>query len=341
MKNYIIMDLEWNQGSALTENPNIPFEVIEIGAVKLDENRNIVDTFDSLIRPQVYKKMNAMTQKVIHMEMKDLQNAEIFPHVFRKFMKWCGDDYIFCTWGNLDLTELQTNMRYYGLEPFSDGPLKYLDLQKLFSIVYSDGRTRRALETAVECMQIEKKETFHHADGDAWYTAQIMRKMNRPDVEVYYSYDTFHIPRDAEHEVHAKFPTYSKYISRAFLDKAEAMKDSEVRSARCFICERELRQTVQWFSLNSKNYFNVGICEKHGLMRSKLRVKKNEKGNVYVVKTLRRCDQDEADELKKKERKAKVQAEKYEAIERAKAKRGRNHVRKKKTIGKISKKTKA
>ena len=323
MKNYIVMDLEWNQGSPLTENPNIPFEIVEIGAVKLDENKKILDTFDSYVRPQVYHKMNVMTQKVIHLDIEDLAKAEIFPIVMRKFLKWCGDDYIFCTWGNLDLVELQTNMRYYGLEPFSNGPLKYLDIQKLFSIVYSDGKTRRSLETAVDFMHIEKNDIFHQADSDAYYTALIMQKMARPDVESYYSLDVFHLPADSEHEVHAKFDTYSKYISRRFENKAEAMKDAEVYSFRCFECGKKIKKQMQWFSLNSKNYYCAGKCEEHGAMRGKLRVKKSEDGGVYIVKTIRSASKEDIEELVKKERKSKVQAAKLAAIEQ-RMRRNRN-----------------
>ena len=44
--NYIVFDLEWNQSSGGRdfENPRMPFEIIEIGAVKLDKKFNIIDT---------------------------------------------------------------------------------------------------------------------------------------------------------------------------------------------------------------------------------------------------------------------------------------------------------
>ena len=42
--NYIVLDLEWNQGSGQEpEVKEMPFEVIDIGAVKLNEKRNIMD----------------------------------------------------------------------------------------------------------------------------------------------------------------------------------------------------------------------------------------------------------------------------------------------------------
>ena len=55
MKNYIVFDLEWNQSIEGKEHSieHFPFEIIEIGAVKLDEKRNMVSEFHGLITPQV------------------------------------------------------------------------------------------------------------------------------------------------------------------------------------------------------------------------------------------------------------------------------------------------
>ena len=45
--NYIVMDLEWNQSYSghIGEHPRMPFEIIEIGAVKVDKNYRIIDEF--------------------------------------------------------------------------------------------------------------------------------------------------------------------------------------------------------------------------------------------------------------------------------------------------------
>ena len=50
---YVIFDLEWNQcpyGKG-KENPKLPFEIIEIGAVKMDGERNVVGTFHRIVKP--------------------------------------------------------------------------------------------------------------------------------------------------------------------------------------------------------------------------------------------------------------------------------------------------
>ena len=46
MGNYIVFDLEWNQGKTVKEKngKSLPFEIIEIGAVKV-VNGEITDTF--------------------------------------------------------------------------------------------------------------------------------------------------------------------------------------------------------------------------------------------------------------------------------------------------------
>ena len=58
--NYIVFDLEWNQPADIksTEKRKLQFEIIEIGAVKLDENKNIISSFNELVCPKVYKTLN-------------------------------------------------------------------------------------------------------------------------------------------------------------------------------------------------------------------------------------------------------------------------------------------
>ncbi len=63
LMNYVVVDLEWNQPSDWKNSgdPGLCFEIIEIGAVLLDENRKQIKEFSRIIKPQVYKKMNYIT----------------------------------------------------------------------------------------------------------------------------------------------------------------------------------------------------------------------------------------------------------------------------------------
>ena len=62
---YIVLDLEFNQdpesiidlslipGNLIKKN-KYPQEIIQIGAVKLDENLNIIEPFNRLVKPSIY-----------------------------------------------------------------------------------------------------------------------------------------------------------------------------------------------------------------------------------------------------------------------------------------------
>lgn len=146
--NYIVFDLEWNQGIAgkrESSHEEIPFEIIEIGAIKLDKRKNIIGQFQKIIKPSVYKKMPDIIEDMLHVDMKELKAGTPFPEAAEEFLAWCGEDFMFCSWGSLDLLELQRNMKYYQMPALAAGPICFLDIQKLFGIAFEHkkvGRTR-------------------------------------------------------------------------------------------------------------------------------------------------------------------------------------------------------
>lgn len=298
--NYIVLDLEWNQSNTGKEAQceAMPFEIIEMGAIKLNNELEPVGEFSRLIKPQVYHEMNHITSRLIHMRMEELNHGKPFVQVMKSFLKWCGEEeYTFCTWGPLDLWELQKNMQFYEMEPLADKPIAFLDIQKLFSIAYEDRKTRRTLEWAVDYLQIEKDIPFHRAFSDAYYTAKVMATLKDKDVFSNLSFDIFNPPRKREDEVKAQFDTYAKFISRVFADKKEAFADREVSSSKCYLCHRNLRKKVKWFAANAKNYYCVAYCEKHGFLKGKIRIKRIDSGEVFVVKTTKFISEEDVEAI--------------------------------------------
>lgn len=300
--NYIVLDLEWNQSKIDTEEiPELSFEIIEIGAVMLNDMYVMIHEFSRLVKPEVYHEMNQVTSKLVHLRMQELQRGDPFEKAAGDFLEWCGSEkHIFCTWGNMDLTELQKNMQFYHMTPMSDGPIAFLDVQKLFSLAYEDGKSRRALEYAVDKLGIEKDIPFHRAFSDAYYTAKLLKVIAEQHGEVmqYLSYDVFHLPQSREQEVRVQFSDYTKYISREFNTKEEALEDGEVASSKCFLCRRNLKKKLKWFTSNGRHYYCLAYCEKHGYLKAKIRVRKAEGGGVYIVKTTKFITPEEAGKLK-------------------------------------------
>ena len=301
--NYIVFDLEWNQSSTGLEEETacLPFEIIEIGAVKLDDSGVGNSTFSQLVKPAVYHEMNRATSRLVHLQMEELENGSPFVLAAERFLEWCGEEVCrFCTWGSSDLTELQRNMKFYGMAPLAEEPIAYLDVQKLFSIAFEDGKSRRALEHAVDFLALEKEIPFHRASGDAHYTAKVFAKIlaERPDVLKNVSYDVFHPPMDRKTEIKIQFDNYEKYISREFRNRAEAFEDREVVSSKCYLCHRNLRKKIRWFTPNGRNYYCLAHCEKHGYLKGKIRVRKSVDEKVYIVKTTKLISPEEAAGLK-------------------------------------------
>ena len=298
--NYIVFDLEWNQcpdGKA-KENPAIPFEIVEIGAVKLNSDKQETDRFHELIRPSVYRRMHPMTQSIIHLSQTDLKEADSFPDVCERFRRWCGEDALYCIWGSLDLLEFQRNMRYHHVENFFPFPLKYLDIQKLYSIGFDDGKSRKSLETAIDELQIDKSDSFHAALSDAVYTAQILQLLPDKHLEAFYSVDYFRNPKTRREELSMVFDGYSKFVSKEFSSKKEVLKDRKVTSTKCYLCGKNARKKIRWFASGGKNFSCLAYCEEHGYLKGKIRLKKCENSDgFFCVKTIKQVDVDRAGDL--------------------------------------------
>ena len=303
--NYIVLDLEWNQSNTGLEETveKLPFEIIEIGAIKLSEEGVMISEFSQLVKPEVYREMHQITSRLIHLQMQELERGKPFKEVAGRFFEWCREKpYRFCTWGGTDLTELQRNMRYYDMEPLSNEPIAFYDVQKLFSLAFEDGKSRKALEYAIDFLGIEKDIPFHRAFSDAYYTAEVLKRIvaEKPQVLKNVSYDVFHPPVDRKSEVKVQFDTYMKYISREFADKAEAFADREVTSSKCYLCHRNLRKKLRWFTANGRNYYCLAYCENHGYLKGKIRIRRSEGGKVYIVKTTKLITPEEAAAVKER-----------------------------------------
>ncbi len=296
---YIILDLEWNQSNSdhSQEEERLPFEIIEIGAIKLNSQMSMVSEFNELIKPQVYHEMHYITRKLIHLQMEELERGKPFVEVMKKFFEWCGDSYMFCTWGPLDLTELQRNMDYYEMPALTTKPLKFYDVQKLFSIAFEDKKSRRALEYAVDFLKIKKDIPFHRAFSDAYYTAKVLTRIEDPLVLEKVSFDVYVTPKTKKEEIHIEFNDYIKYITREFEDKAELLTDKEIMSTKCYLCHRNIKKKLKWFTPNGKHYYSVSFCNKHGNMKSKIRIRRAENEKVYAVKTSKFITEEEMNRI--------------------------------------------
>ncbi len=303
--NYIVLDLEWNQGKkAQPDTDAISFEIIEIGALKLNEKFELLDVYESLIKPQIYNTMHKITAELVHLNMSDFKHARPFQTVAKEFLDWCGEDSVFCIWGVQDLTEWQKNMAYYHMPPLSKGPIPYYDVQKLYSIYCGEEKKRAALHNVVLAENMTDEEVpFHRALGDAYYTARILQHIASEQLLKMISFDTYQIPVNAKDQIFWKFDNYTKFISRGFLEKSRIIEDKGISCVKCIHCNTALRKKVSWFTVNNgKHYYTVAKCNEHGLMKGKIRIRRSKDGQYYAIKTVKAVSKEEATAVLDKKR---------------------------------------
>ena len=178
--NYIVLDLEFNQsfpfksGKKVEPNPECPFEIIQIGAVKLNESFEQVDTFDALIRPQIYPRLHPFVEKITGINAEMLAGGITFKEAYQNFLSFIGKEpAVLCTWGGDDIKSLFRNILFYDLD--ADALTnQYLNVQP-FAAEYLNHEAGKAigLKNAVEALGIPEGENFHDALNDAVYTAKI------------------------------------------------------------------------------------------------------------------------------------------------------------------------
>ena len=90
--NYIVLDLEFNQafpfksGKKVEPNPECPFEIIQIGAVKLNEHFEQLDSFNCMISPQIYPRLHPFVEKITGIRPKMLTGQPHFPEAYQAFL---------------------------------------------------------------------------------------------------------------------------------------------------------------------------------------------------------------------------------------------------------------
>lgn len=177
--NYIVIDLEWN-GSWSKKAHGYFNEIIEVGAVKVDEDMRVLDEFRAAIKPVVSKKLSSIVTDLTNITAEELEDGTTFAGMMRQLTKWMGKEpATVLTWSTTDLLVLMENCRYfYGKQeiPFLKN---YMDFQ-----VYAqekmgvDTSQQLGLARAGEMLGIPEDDmSLHRALDDSKLTAAILQKV--------------------------------------------------------------------------------------------------------------------------------------------------------------------
>lgn len=179
-KNHIVLDLEMNP---ISKEHKIAYEalrqeVIEIGAVKLDENLNVIDTFDCFVKPEFNYQVTPYITKLTGIKSSSTMNAESFKSVLKNFDMWIGDsrDTRIYSWSDNDLIQLRDECKFKGVT-FPCNMKRWLDFQKVFPRLMniSNRGKHMALHEAIKYFDIEiDAKKVHNALYDAEITSELL-----------------------------------------------------------------------------------------------------------------------------------------------------------------------
>ena len=185
MKN-IMVDLEMNKLAKEYKEERFICgrEIIQIGAIVLDEKYQEIGSFNTLVKPQYNTRIEPSIENLTGITTEMVQNAPGFETAIRMFLSWCtcmGEARIY-QWSESDLDQVtkELALKQVQLEPEYLSLLEdWSDFQKEFGDELHISRSL-ALKTAVDMAGLDFDGEAHNALNDARTTAALLRTVHTP-----------------------------------------------------------------------------------------------------------------------------------------------------------------
>ena len=281
---YIVLDMEWNQPwpgspSARKVLPvQIRGEIIQIGAVRVTEDQQVADEFQTLIKPKYYRRLNRRVSKLTGIKETQLREEGVSMYdAMERFRAWCGEDAVFLTWGFDDITILRENLQLYGIE--ENWVSKWYNAQMIFNAQTDGSNSQKALKTVMEIFGIEASRPAHDALGDAYHTALICARLDlKKGTEEYGKALKEHV--NGFHG--AELPgCISRKVFYDYADKRAALSAMSGKENQCPTCGRQMLGS-RWFAQPGHRYMDLATCPEHGKFLIRVRLSGQPDGTVRV-----------------------------------------------------------
>jgi inhibitor of KinA sporulation pathway (predicted exonuclease) len=265
---FIVLDLEWNQPTSYQSSvyrkigDSLLFEVIQIGAVKLNDRFDILDAISIPVRPTHYLTIHPRVRRMTRLGQEELCDAPEFMEAMDRFADWCGEDYVFLTWGCDDVSVLQQNIDFFQFQrPL---PMMY-DIQRLYAQALGlKANQQMGLKSAMEQLEIQEDQdrSFHNAMHDAYYTALVLKKLPDPSAVLAFEEQ----PRKFCHT-----PKRSRVrITQTVPSVAAALASPAIQTPECPTCKKPTLLQTEVIPQAVGKYTALSKCAQHGLMLVKI-----------------------------------------------------------------------
>lgn len=185
MSKHVVVDLEMCQvikGLRCKEYP-CTREIIQIGAVLLDEDYNIVEQFSTYVRPE-YGWLTSEIEQLTGIKAENLVGAPHLKEAIDAFASWIPDeDVSMVEWSNADEVQIKKELTLKGIE--NDKILSIvdstIDCQQLFSEKMGENKAYN-LTNALIAADIKPEGREHDGLADAFNTALLFAKLSLNEV---------------------------------------------------------------------------------------------------------------------------------------------------------------
>ncbi|MCC8016160.1 MAG: exonuclease domain-containing protein, partial [Clostridiales bacterium] len=181
---YVIFDFEWNNAYDYKTQKGLN-EIIEIGAVKLNEYFEIEDTFKQLVKPSLSNKFSKRFVELTGITFEEVNKYGIsFSQAFKNFSRWAaGNDVLFMSWSNSDLYVLVSDYINFTGTSNIEFINKYLDAQKYCQTMMNlAGNDQISLSRCAEMLHISvNEENLHRALEDCCVAAKCFKSLYKKE----------------------------------------------------------------------------------------------------------------------------------------------------------------
>lgn len=176
---FVILDLEWS-GAYSRRLHRFVNEIIEFGAVRFNEKFEITDKFQTLVKPQISKRISKEVLSLMDISKDELFECETdFISAVRSFENF-AEDCLILTWGMDDILVLLDNYKYHLGNKTLPFITKHCDLQDYChkNMPCEIETEKLGLFTCVQKLDISQENAeLHRAFVDAQMSMKCMEKL--------------------------------------------------------------------------------------------------------------------------------------------------------------------
>ncbi len=179
--NKIVLDLEFNPIRDKAARQTARYEIIEIGAVMLNDSLEQISSFREYIKPSLNRIEEKITS-ITGITDSTLDGCDGFDAVMHRFMNWIGGSRTFYSWSDSDRNVMldEIDLKCPDSAEYDMFYVHWVDLQRIYQRKMGFHKPM-GLANALGTMQIYFKGTEHGALADAVNTAEVMRFMSDRD----------------------------------------------------------------------------------------------------------------------------------------------------------------